>query len=132
MSETDPVRLGRLRHLTDMSAAGWVAPRLGPQFSGVERRSPQLTWPSDHAWCVATEVDFDSTLVGGSHDLITAVVADRALEALPIDPDGRLTSDTDTINDPDGARGQARYDPEGDTDRELALLRDETKGGSDE
>ncbi|MEJ7741811.1 MAG: hypothetical protein WKF73_04215 [Nocardioidaceae bacterium] len=93
--------------------------RLGPQFSGVERRSPQLTWPSDHAWCVAAEVDFDSTLVGGSHDLITAVVADRALEALPIDPDGRLTSDTDTINDPDGARGRARYDPEGDTDREL-------------
>jgi hypothetical protein len=28
--------------------------------------SPCLFWPADRAWCVATEVDFDSTLVSGS------------------------------------------------------------------
>jgi len=28
--------------------------------------APSLIWPSDHSWCVCSEVDFDSTLVGGS------------------------------------------------------------------
>ena len=30
-------------------------------------RSPNLFWPSDHAWCVATEIDLLFTLVAGTN-----------------------------------------------------------------
>lgn len=50
-------------------------------------QSPSFFWPDDHAWCVATEVDVDSTLVGGSAALVEAIVAEPALEALAIDAD---------------------------------------------
>lgn len=52
-------------------------------------QSPSLFWPADHAWCVATEVDFDSTVVGGSRALITQMVAATELEALPLASDAR-------------------------------------------
>jgi hypothetical protein len=44
------------------------------------RTAPSLIWPADHSWFVASEVDFDSTLVGGSRELIDAhgVAARRA------------------------------------------------------
>ena len=61
-------------------------------------KSPNLFWPVDHAWCVATEIDFDSTLVGGSDTLIAAIVDDPALEAWPIGPDASLASDADEVN----------------------------------
>lgn len=50
-------------------------------------QSPSIFWPTDHVWCVATEIDFDSTLVGGTPDLINAVVESSNLEAMPIAPD---------------------------------------------
>jgi len=61
-------------------------------------QSPNLFWPADRAWCVATEVDFDSTLVGGSAELIAAVLRSPELEAWPIRPDDSLASDADVIN----------------------------------
>jgi hypothetical protein len=45
-------------------------------------RSPNLWWPADHAWCVATEIDFAWTYVGGPRDCIAAVLADPRLEAI--------------------------------------------------
>ncbi len=68
-----------------------------------DRLTPQLFWPTDHTWCVATEIDFDSTLVGGSHDLIDTIIADPRLEALPFEPAANLTYRGDTVNDPDGS-----------------------------
>jgi hypothetical protein len=50
-------------------------------------QSPSIFWPADHAWCVATEIDFDSTLVAGSRELIAAITSSPHLEALPIAPD---------------------------------------------
>ena len=50
-------------------------------------QSPSIFWPTDHAWCVATEIDFDSTLVGGTGDLLSAITGSASLEAIPIDPD---------------------------------------------
>lgn len=44
--------------------------------------SPNLWWPADHAWCVATEIDFAWTYVGASRTCIDAVLADRSLEAV--------------------------------------------------
>lgn len=43
--------------------------------------TPSLVWPDDRAWCVATETDFDSTLVGCSEECAGAVVADERPEA---------------------------------------------------
>lgn len=66
-----------------------------------ERQTPQLWWPSDKAWCVATEIDFDSTLVGGAQ-LIDAILAHDGIEAYRVPPDGDLTYRGDVINDPTG------------------------------
>lgn len=50
-------------------------------------QSPNLFWPDDHAWCVATEVDRRSTLVGGTARLIASIVGDVELEAWPVGTD---------------------------------------------
>jgi hypothetical protein len=49
--------------------------------------SPNLWWPDDHAWCVATEIDLAWTYVGGPALLIGDVLADTRLEAQPASPD---------------------------------------------
>jgi hypothetical protein len=61
-------------------------------------RSPNLFWPADRSWCVATEVDFDSTLVGGTSELIRDILDDGALEAWPVGPADSLAFDADVIN----------------------------------
>lgn len=65
---------------------------------GFSRKSPNLFWPADHAWCVASEIDFDSTLVGGSNNLIEAVLKTSELDAWPVRPDDSLAADGDRVN----------------------------------
>jgi hypothetical protein len=60
--------------------------------------SASLWWPDDKAWCVATEVDFESTYVGGSQRFIEEVLTASQLEALPVDLHQGITWDSDTIN----------------------------------
>ncbi|NMM91751.1 hypothetical protein B2J88_46980 [Rhodococcus sp. SRB_17] len=62
------------------------------------RPSANLVWPQDHSWCVATEVDFDSTLVGCSCEAANAILACSDLEAFPINPDDSLQYDADLVN----------------------------------
>jgi len=45
-------------------------------------RSASLWWPADQAWCVATEVDFAWTYVGGLRVYIDALLADPRLDAV--------------------------------------------------
>lgn len=59
---------------------------------------PALLWPTDRAFVIASEIDFDSTLIGGSEALIDAVVADPRLEALRLPAEADLTSEGDRIN----------------------------------
>lgn len=40
-------------------------------------------WPDDHAWCVANEIDFDFTCVGGSPALIDDLLRLADLEVQP-------------------------------------------------
>jgi hypothetical protein len=61
-------------------------------------QSPSLIWPADNSWCVATEVDFDSTLIVGDQHLIDAVLGAEDLEATPIEPGDCLDSRGDTVN----------------------------------
>jgi hypothetical protein len=63
-------------------------------------QSPNLWWPDDRAWCVATEIDLPETYVGGSEAAIDRVVADSQLEALRTRLDARVDIDADTINPP--------------------------------
>ena len=65
---------------------------------GLNTQSANLAWPEDKSWCVATEIDFDSTLVGGSAELIAAVVRSPILEALRVSPATKLTADADAVN----------------------------------
>lgn len=57
-----------------------------------------LFWPGDRAWCVATEIDLDSTYVGGSVELIADLLADPRLEAFPAEVTDDVTAGSDEIN----------------------------------
>jgi len=48
---------------------------------------PNLWWPADRAWCVASEIDLPWTFVGGSSDLIEAVLGHQDLNARRISLD---------------------------------------------
>jgi hypothetical protein len=63
-----------------------------------EWQSPQLCWPHDRAWCVATEIDFDSTYVGGPPALIAAVLEDPRFESYPAEPTDRVDMGGDELN----------------------------------
>ena len=61
-------------------------------------QSPSLLWPADRSWLLATEVDFDSTLVGGSTQLVQGLLQATRLEAWPVGIDDDLTINGDRIN----------------------------------
>ena len=53
-------------------------------------QSPNLWWPSDHSWCVASEIDLPWTYVGGSKELIRQLLADERLETVVAAPDDAI------------------------------------------
>ena len=63
--------------------------------------SPNMWWPADRAWCVATDIDLFDTYVGGSTECIEAVLGNPDLEALPTTLDARVDigGDTDQCRD---------------------------------
>jgi hypothetical protein len=54
-----------------------------------------LWWPDDHTWCVATDVDLDSTYIGGSETLARALTRHPNLEVLPARLRDSITQDAD-------------------------------------
>lgn len=70
--------------------------------SRYDQEAPHTTfiWPSDHAWVVASEEDWDSTIVAGTRDLIDRVLADDRFEAYDVHEDSDLSWDGDHINLP--------------------------------
>lgn len=62
------------------------------------RDAPSLIWPAERSWFVASEVDFDSTLVGGSRALVDALVDAPGLEVLEVRPTTKLTAFSDQLN----------------------------------
>jgi hypothetical protein len=66
--------------LADLLHLGWTYP------GGIDDlQSPNLMWPADRSWFVATEIDFDSTLVGGSEELVEALAVTEGLEVWRVD-----------------------------------------------
>jgi hypothetical protein len=53
-------------------------------LSELSHQSPNLWWPADHAWCVASEIDLDETFVGGSRNCIDRILADPRLRATEV------------------------------------------------
>jgi hypothetical protein len=72
---------------------GWNMPG-----GGFVPQSPNLFWPDDHAWCVASEIDLFCTLVAGSNALAESLMADPRLEVWRVFPDDPITLDSDDQN----------------------------------
>lgn len=58
--------------------------------NGWEHLMPSQLWPDDRAWFLASDVDSDSTLIGGSRALIADVLACESLETAEIPADASL------------------------------------------
>lgn len=63
-------------------------------------QSANLWWPEDRAWCVATEIDFAWTYVGGEEALIHELINHPDLEGLRTRPDHAITFEADRVNPP--------------------------------
>jgi hypothetical protein len=63
-----------------------------------QREGPNLWWPDDRSWCVASEIDFPYTYVGGPKKLIEEILAEPALEALPASLNHGTTAFSDMVN----------------------------------
>ncbi|WP_341932904.1 hypothetical protein MRBLWO14_001892 [Microbacterium sp. LWO14-1.2] len=61
-------------------------------------QSPSILWPEDRAWVLVSEIDYDSTVVAGSAELVAALCADAALEAFAISEGAELHGDSDEVN----------------------------------
>lgn len=57
----------------------------------IATQSPNLWWPQDHAWCVATEIDFAWTYVGGPAAMIEELLGDIRIEAIRASPEDSPT-----------------------------------------
>jgi hypothetical protein len=75
-----------------LKAAGEL--RLAP----LTPQSPSLFWPDDHTWCVATDVDLDSTYLGGSAALVADLLADERLEVFATEVTGSVWATSDDVN----------------------------------
>jgi len=74
----------------------------GPTEAAVELArwsGASLWWPDDRAWCVATEVDFMWTYVGGSNECIRRILTDHRLETWPAALTDRADAGGDWINE---------------------------------
>lgn len=60
--------------------------------------SPNIWWPADRKWCVATDIDLDSSYVGGNEACIEALANNGLFEALPTTLDAPVYLDADTLN----------------------------------
>jgi hypothetical protein len=60
-----------------------------------DHRTPNLWWPKDRTWCVASEIDLPWTYVGGSSGLIERLLADDRLETVAASPDDPCWHDVD-------------------------------------
>ncbi|GEM35473.1 hypothetical protein NN3_64800 [Nocardia neocaledoniensis NBRC 108232] len=90
---------GRLMHLLAGPVAAAAFPLNDrPGAEPFRNLHPNLWWPADRAWCVATDVDMMTTYVGGSVAAIEALTGDPGLEALAATADDRVTWNSDTVN----------------------------------
>jgi hypothetical protein len=66
--------------------------------AGVYNQSASLWWPEDRAWCVATEIDLNSTYIGCDDACADAILAERSIEALVLAPSTGIDWRSDPLN----------------------------------
>ena len=66
------------------------------EFFGHEQ-TPNLWWPEDRLWCVASEIDLAWTYVGGPTGLIENVIADGRIGVLRADAHDPLSKVEDWV-----------------------------------
>lgn len=59
---------------------------------------PNIWWPEDRKWCVATDIDLDSTYMCASEACIEALANDARFEVLPTTLDAPVYLAADTLN----------------------------------
>ena len=59
---------------------------------------PNLWWPDDRAWCVATEIDMQSSYIGGSQACVERLLGDDRLELYEVQPSDGVRWDADDVN----------------------------------
>lgn len=79
---------GPIEAATENVTAVVVDPSL-PFLSEYAFQSASLWWPDDHAWCVATEIDFDSTYVGCDDRCCDEILSLGDVESFEVDPAAR-------------------------------------------
>lgn len=96
-----PVREGPRVHLPHRNYVLYQGPAEAvvtlASLDGTRGQCPNIWWPADHAWCVASEVDLQWTYVAGPRGLIDAVLADNRIEALPAAPDDPVSRVEDWV-----------------------------------
>jgi len=55
-------------------------------FVDSERQMPNLWWPADRSWCVASDGDLAWTYIGGSAELARRLESEARIEVLPASP----------------------------------------------
>jgi hypothetical protein len=61
-------------------------------------QSANLWWPDDHAWCVATEIDIDTTYIACAESCRDDVLVMPELETFEIDPATGIAWVSDLVN----------------------------------
>ena len=84
-----------LEDIPRLEAEALEQARTDPRFAD---QSPNLWWPGDRAWTVATEVDHAWTYVGGTPELIDRILGEPRLEALPATVADQFFQDSDRVN----------------------------------
>ena len=78
-----------LVHLPNRSYRLYAGPaEAAAEFARSTGHTPNLWWPADRAWCVASEIDLPWSYVGGPAALIHEVLSGSRVEAVPARPDG--------------------------------------------
>ncbi|OZM73359.1 hypothetical protein CFN78_10975 [Amycolatopsis antarctica] len=65
---------------------------------GIWHQSPNLWWPSDRAWCVATDIDLESTYLGVSNRGAEELLAHKGIECFPAYETDLVSWLADTLN----------------------------------
>ena len=66
-----------------------------------------LIWCDDPSWWITTDIDLNTTYIGGDKKLIQEILDSSALEALLVSPDDDITIYSDKLNSVDDSDGDS-------------------------
>jgi hypothetical protein len=73
-------------------------PQFGTRSGMFVQQQPTLLWDQEFTFCLATDPDYDSTILASSVAIQQRVLACPDLECLPVEPESSLLWDADGLN----------------------------------